>query len=97
MYVCFLSKVLSLAKRECVRVEDGNRDHLSFTYVTLLSRVREHKAHEIVIYEINERNFEGIAGVTDSNFSLERNRAITSYVVRVNSHVSVYMHFCVPS
>lgn len=57
----------------------------------------EHKAYEIVIYGINGRNLEGIARVTDSNFSLGRNRAITSYVVRVNSHVSVYMHFCVPS
>lgn len=36
----------------------------------------------IVIYGINERNLDGIAIVTDSNFSLEkeRNRAITSYV-----------------
>lgn len=29
--------------------------------------------------------------MTDSNFSLERNGAITRYVVRVNSHVSVYI------
>ena len=35
--------------------------------------------------------------MTDGNFSLKRNSMIISYVVRVNSHMSVYMHFCVPS
>ena len=64
---------------------------------TPLFRVRKHKAYKIVIYGINERRYRERDRETDSNFSLERNRAIISYVVRVNSHVSVYMHFCVPS
>lgn len=94
----FLVKYYTNAKRELYsRKRRKPGSPLSFAFETLLSSVFEHKAYEIMIYGINKRNLEGIARVTDSNFSLERNRAIISYVVRVNSHMSVYMHFCVPS
>lgn len=92
--MCFLGEVLTQNENVFAQ-KTGNWDHLSLLKHLYLAF--EHKAYEIVIYRINERNLEDIARVTDNNFSLERNRAITSYVVDVNSHVSVYMHFCVPS